>query len=120
MICPRFAISCPLKMEGGRRECRVLAATHGPPANKKAGGSHHRSSRIIRHSLRDGFNAYSALSLETGLDCPHRPRIVTAGLASASGGQDHTPSQSALATLVLRRHLRPSHPASRVVTIAHT
>ena len=92
--------------------------THGPPAIKKAGGSYHRFSRIIRHSLRDGFNAYSALSLETGLDCPHRPRIVTAGLASASGGQDHTPSQSALATLVLRRHLRPSHPASHVVTIA--
>jgi hypothetical protein len=30
--------------------------THGPPANKKAGGSHHRISQIIRHSLRDGFN----------------------------------------------------------------
>jgi hypothetical protein len=30
--------------------------THGPPAVKKAGGSHHRFSQIIRHSLRDGFN----------------------------------------------------------------
>src|ERR1700761_2499370 len=29
----------------GRRECRALAATHGPPATRKAGGSHHRSSR---------------------------------------------------------------------------
>src|SRR5262245_2865583 len=29
---------------------------HGPPAAKKAGGSHHRFSQIIRHSLRDGFN----------------------------------------------------------------
>jgi hypothetical protein len=29
---------------------------HGPPANRKAGGSHHRFSQIIRHSLRDGFN----------------------------------------------------------------
>ena len=37
--------------------------THGPPATKNAGGSHHRFSRIIRHSLRNGFTAYSALSL---------------------------------------------------------
>jgi hypothetical protein len=37
--------------------------THGPPATKKAGGSHHRFSRIIRHSLRDGVNGCSALSL---------------------------------------------------------
>ena len=29
--------------------------THGPPAIKKAGGSHHRFSRINRHSLRDGL-----------------------------------------------------------------
>ncbi len=36
--------------------------THGPPAERKAGGSHHRFSRIIRHSLRDGLNAYIALS----------------------------------------------------------
>jgi hypothetical protein len=31
--------------------------THGPPATKKAGGSHHRISRINRHSLRNGFTA---------------------------------------------------------------
>jgi len=29
--------------------------TRGPPAAKKAGGSHHRFSQIIRHSLRDGL-----------------------------------------------------------------
>jgi hypothetical protein len=45
-----------------------------PPCNKKARGRNHRFSRIIRHSLRDGFNAYNALSLGTGLSCPHRPR----------------------------------------------
>src|SRR4249920_73522 len=32
--------------------------THGPPATKKAGGSHHRISQINRHSLRDGFNGF--------------------------------------------------------------
>jgi hypothetical protein len=35
--------------------------THGPPATRKAGGSHHRFSRI-NHSLRDGVNGCSALS----------------------------------------------------------
>ena len=38
--------------------------THGPPANRKAGGSHHRQSRNNRHSLRDGFNGCFVLSLE--------------------------------------------------------
>ena len=33
--------------------------THGPPATKKAGGSHHRFSRINRHSLRDGLRLIS-------------------------------------------------------------
>jgi hypothetical protein len=32
---------------------------HGPPAKQKAGGSHHRFSQIIRHSLRDGFTVYT-------------------------------------------------------------
>ena len=36
--------------------------THGPPATKNAGGSHHRFGRINRHSLRDGVTVYSALS----------------------------------------------------------
>ena len=48
--------------------------THGPPATKKAGGSHHRISRTNRHSLRDGVTAYIALSLGTGLSCPHHRR----------------------------------------------
>ncbi|WP_441299975.1 hypothetical protein, partial [Bradyrhizobium sp.] len=48
--------------------------THGPPAKEKAGGSYHRSSRNNRHSLRDGFTAYIALSLGTGLSCSHRPQ----------------------------------------------
>jgi hypothetical protein len=36
--------------------------THGPPAAKKAGGSHQRFSRIIRRSMRNGVTAYSVLS----------------------------------------------------------
>jgi hypothetical protein len=41
-----------------------------------------------------------------------------ASLAPAQGRQDHTTSSSAMASHVGRCHPRPSHPASRVVTIA--
>ena len=40
--------------------------THGPPATKNAGGSHHRYADH-RHSLRNGFTAYNALSPVSGL-----------------------------------------------------
>ena len=46
--------------------------THGPPAAKNAGGRYHRCSRSTRHSPRDGFHVYSALSPVSGLDS-HRP-----------------------------------------------
>jgi len=51
----RVVLDDTLEKYRGCRECRVLAATHGPPAAKKAGGRHHRFSHIIRHSLRDGL-----------------------------------------------------------------
>jgi hypothetical protein len=60
--------------------------THGPPAVKKAGGSHHRISRIIRHSLRDGFNSVlRALLGEPGFLAPVVKRIVTARLDTSVG-----------------------------------
>ena len=40
---------------------------HGPPATRKAGGSHHRLDRINRHSLRDSVTAYNVLSPVSGL-----------------------------------------------------
>ena len=65
--------------------------THGPPATKNAGGSHHRLSRARRHSPRDGVNGCSALSSGLRACWPPSPcdnRL--AGLTPASGGQDHT------------------------------
>jgi len=44
--------------------------THGPPAKQKAGGSHHRISRIIRHSLRDGVTAYTCSPRGPGFLAP--------------------------------------------------
>jgi hypothetical protein len=60
--------------------------THGPPATKKAGGSHHRFSRINRHSLRDGVTAYGALSPVSGLDSHRRSRERLAELDPSVGG----------------------------------
>jgi hypothetical protein len=76
--------------------------THGPPATKKAGGSYHRFSQIIRHSLRNGVTAYNVLSPGPGLSCPRHQRDHLAGLTPASGCQDHTTSPSATTSFVRR------------------
>src|SRR5579864_2891399 len=108
------------RKDRGRRECRVLAATHGPPAAKKAGGSDHRFSPIIRHSLRDGFNAYSrALPGVHDLVVTVASESSLAHLAPAQGCQDHTTSPSANALVVRASSTRPArlhppHPAPHV------
>ena len=77
--------------KGGHRECRVFVA---PAASRTKVEStrvrHHRYAETVRHSLRNGFTAYSVLSLESGLDSLHHRRISPAGLIPASGNQDHT------------------------------
>jgi hypothetical protein len=95
--------------------------THGPPATRKAGGSHHRFSRIIRHSLRDGFNGVLRAPRGPGFLAPVA-RDHLASLTPASGCQDHTTSPSASATFVrTNRRARDQSvhriPASRSVTI---
>jgi hypothetical protein len=89
--------------------------THGPPATQNAGGSHHRCSQIIRHSLRGGVNAYGVLFPGTGLSCPrhlcdakHHHRL------SASVGAPE-PHALAVRVSIARRAMlpRPPHPAPR-------
>ena len=87
--------------------------THGPPATKNAGGSHHRFSQINRHSLRNGSTAYTRSPRCTGLDSHRRPGIITQDLIPASGDRDRTISPYALACSS-RTPPRPSHPASNV------
>ena len=102
----------------GRREGRVQAAPMARQQIKKLAAVT-TGLADIRPSLRDGATAYSALSSGTGLSCPRRRAIISRDLTSASGGQDHTPSPSALASFV-RVHkarampTRPSHPAPNV------
>jgi hypothetical protein len=47
------------------------------PVQQKARGRNHRLSRMTRPSLRDGVNAYNALSRVNGLSC-HPDRRITA------------------------------------------
>jgi len=82
--------SCPSEIQRAQG-MPDAGRTHGPPATKNAGGSHHRFSRTRRHSPRDGVNGCSALSSGLRACWPPSPcdnRL--AGLTPASGGQDHT------------------------------
>jgi hypothetical protein len=75
-----------------------------------------------RHSLRDGFTAYSVLSLVNGLCC-HHPRCkcvsIVTWLMPASRHRDHTASSSA-SLRVRRSQGKNVHriPHSTLVTIA--
>jgi hypothetical protein len=50
--------------------------THGPPATKKGGGSHHRWCRILRHSLRDGLRLISRSPWGPGFLAPIGREII--------------------------------------------
>ena len=96
-----------------------------PASNKKSWRQSPQVQPIIRHSLRDGFNAYIALSLGTGLSCSHRLAHHHArSLASASGGQDHAilrppRHRSSACTRHARRQSVHRIPRPRSVTIGH-
>ena len=82
--------------------------THGPPATKKAGGSHHRFGQINRHSLRDGLRLMSRSC--DRLSCPRRPRdhLATLGLSVGRPGPRDFAVRAGHVRLTC--HPRPSHP----------
>src|SRR4029077_12236198 len=64
-IAPGFCVSSTLE----RKRAQGMPGeglTHGPPATKKAGGSHHGFSQINRHSPRNGFNGVVLRGDRTG------------------------------------------------------
>ena len=87
--------------------------THGPPATKNAGGSHHRFSRINRHSLRDGVTVYTRSPRGAGLDSPRRSQSSCELDPSVgrSGPHDFTVR---IGRARLAQPTRPSHPAPNV------
>jgi hypothetical protein len=101
----------------GRRECRVKASPMARQQIKKLAAVTTGSAGSSRHSLHDGFTAYSALSSGPGLSCPRRPQDHPARLTPASGCQDHTPLPSVPGSFVGARRCdraRPPHPALNV------
>jgi hypothetical protein len=101
----RFARVMPLvshPKKRGRGECRVRAApaVSCAKAVRKSAHEHTGSAESIRHSLRNGFTAYIALSPATNSSCHRRRRIgglVEPGWArkdlrrldTSNGCQDH-------------------------------
>jgi len=72
-LAARFASECSISATLITKRAQGMPGagrTHGPPAEKKAGGSHHGSAETSRHSPRDGFTAYFALSPGTGSLAP--------------------------------------------------
>jgi hypothetical protein len=85
--------------------------THGPPATKKAGGSHHRFGRINRHSLRDGLRLISPSPRGPGFLAPVIPEKLASQELDLSVGRPGPRDFAVRASHVrLTCHPRPSHP----------
>jgi len=91
--------------------------THGPPAERKAGGSHHRISQIIRHSLRVGLRLIRGLPGDR-LVCPRRDNALSRIALGTSTGM---PGPHDFTVRVRRDRRRALHvhrsPLLRLVTI---
>ena len=102
---------------GGRRECRMLAA---PMARLQQITQAAGTTGQPKHSGTPCATVLTAASYSprgAGLVSPRPPGLLTRGLISASGDQDHTTWPSALASLVWR----PKHvhriPLSTLLTM---
>jgi len=94
---PGFAKTAPSTSK--RAQGRPGAGrARGPPAAKKQAAVTTGLAEATRPSLRDGFNAYGALSLGTGLSCSHRPQ--------RSSRQQARPQRREARTTRLRRPYR--------------
>ena len=72
----------------------------------------YRAAEAIRHSLRNGFTAYNALSPVIGFLATVASQIIPQGLTPAPRRQDHTSSPYASGTVVtgtIRVHRNPPH-----------
>ena len=88
--------------------------------HKKVRPRAYRAAENIRHSLRNGFTAYSVLSPENGSFASVAPwKLLPPGaLTPAPRRRDHTPSPYAQAALVCRNFNVHRDP-SLVVTMAN-
>ena len=73
LCCPSFALGDTHLKERAQGRPDANRTRSLVCENKNTRGSRHRYAEAFRPSLRNGFTAYSALSLVTGLCCHHRP-----------------------------------------------
>ena len=88
---------------------------------------HTGTAGALRHSLRSGFTAYAALSLETNSFCLHHCRLDGSSirldqirhrqLGTSHGCRDHTVLPYAATSIILRAvlHSRPKPPCERLL-----
>ncbi|ABQ38248.1 MAG: hypothetical protein EKK32_27515 [Bradyrhizobiaceae bacterium] len=95
----------------------MLTAAHGPPAEKKQAAVT-TGTATNRPSLRDGVNAYSAISPVSGLLAtvarPPRQRPGLDASFGAPGPRDFTSGRQRSSTLMRTLPSRPSPPALHV------
>jgi len=117
---PRFCNSfTPFNQEGAGNAGRRLApAVSCAISASECAHEHTGTAGAARHSLRDGFTAYTVLSLETNSFCLHRRRIEGFSkpgwisqnlrrLDASHGRQNHTALPSA--TFAVRRRAAFAH-----------
>ena len=100
----------------GSRECRVRAAPAVSCAicTKKSAHEHTGTVGTLRHSLRNGFTAYGALSPETNSSCLRRWRISgwSNPVGSTSPPLNLAPATGVGTTRFCRTHQRRSSCAA--------
>ncbi len=94
----------------GARSTRSLAWKMKKPHEQ----SHHRYAATSRHSLHDGFTAYSVLSPVTGLSCHRRLQVTTCKLDASVGAPGPHSFAVRGSAVRLAGTSRPSHPAPNV------
>jgi hypothetical protein len=91
-------LSFPKQEGAGNAGCRLAPAVSWAMCTRKCAHEHTGTAGAARHSLRDGFTAYTALSPETNSFCLRRRRIedvgkpgwvrnISAGLTPATGAR---------------------------------
>src|SRR6266702_5705834 len=105
-IRPRFSNSfrASRKKEGAGNTGCALHPRSRVQCNKEMRTRAYRAAESIRHSLRNGFTAYSALSPVIGFLATVASEIKSADLTPAPRRQDHTSSPYAIRAFVLRAH----------------
>jgi hypothetical protein len=112
--CPSCSSMCPSKIQRAQG-MPGDGLTHGPPATRKAGGSHHRFSRINRRApCAMVLRLISRSPRCAGLDSHRHSQIIIRELDPSVGGPGPHDFAVRISRARLAQRTRPSHPAPNV------